>query len=555
MTRYQEVNHVFNNTEIGNGIRFYDHSNSETQGNGTNNTLTISIEEAIERVGYGPFQHRVLLAAGCCFAADSMEILLLSFLSVVLQVEWNLTSNHTKAITSSVFLGAMIGTLVLGPAGDRIGRKPVFILTAAMIAIFGFGTAAVTSFGMLLVIRFMVGFGVGGLTVPFDVLAEFMPLSHRGSNLLLIEYFWTLGTLCVPGIAYLTLGHHSEDATTSAMSGDDNVNNSPSSWRLFVVLCSLPCVLSTALAMYCVPESPRWLLSMKRDEEALSVLRLAAQINGQNPVSAFPIGTKISDDNCLEGEKGCTELLSPKWRRITINLWCTWAGFAVLYYGTIMIITQVFAAIPNNDNNEAKQSERYSFDYQAIFLSATAEIAGTTIMVVVVDRIGRIPMQAVSYLLGGVCVFLFCIIASGDIDTNRTSLIATSFLARMFFMSASCASWVSTAEILTTEIRTTGHSAANAVARLSGAFSPFILNLNGSTSYTNTGFIILLISIGTCFVTWNLPETKGQSMGAVQSNNLQTGLHMSVDDDEEDIDQIEAKEMTATTNGLLRPLS
>ena len=109
----------------------------------------------------GRFQIKILIAAGLCFAADAMEILLLSFLAVILQVEWKLSEEETDSIISTVFAGAMLGTLVLSPLSDQIGRRPVFSLTAAIIAIFGMATAFCTSFPMLLVVRSLVGFGVG----------------------------------------------------------------------------------------------------------------------------------------------------------------------------------------------------------------------------------------------------------------------------------------------------------------------------------------------------------------------------------------------------------
>lgn len=156
----------------------------------------ISIDDAVESLGMGGFQYRILFAAGLCFAADSMEVLLLSFLAVVLKAVWGLSDDQTATITSSVFVGALLGTLTLGYLGDRLGRKPVFTLTAGIICISGFLTAVANDYWTLLFFRFLVGFGVGGLTVPFDTLAEFVPNSHRGSNLLLIEYFWTAGTIC-----------------------------------------------------------------------------------------------------------------------------------------------------------------------------------------------------------------------------------------------------------------------------------------------------------------------------------------------------------------------
>lgn len=113
-----------------------------------------------------------------------MEILLLSFLSVILTVEWGLEGHQNDLLISVVFLGAMIGTLILSPLGDHMGRRPVFSLTAAIIAIFGIGTAFCSNYTQLLLARFMVGFGVGGLVVPFDTLAEFLPAEYRGPNLL-----------------------------------------------------------------------------------------------------------------------------------------------------------------------------------------------------------------------------------------------------------------------------------------------------------------------------------------------------------------------------------
>jgi hypothetical protein len=146
----------------GYGSRTTSTTTTVSTGDSGNLGPAINMDQAIELVGNGPFQTRILIAAGLCFASDSMEVLLLSFLAVVLQAEWGLTDGQTDAITSSVFVGAMLGTLTLGPLGDKLGRKPVFTATAAIISLFGFLTAAATNYPALLMIRFLVGFGVGG---------------------------------------------------------------------------------------------------------------------------------------------------------------------------------------------------------------------------------------------------------------------------------------------------------------------------------------------------------------------------------------------------------
>ena len=117
---------------------------------------TISIEKALDLVGCGNFQYRVLLAAGLCFAADSLEVLLLTFLSPILKNEWDLTTQQSAGIVSAVFAGAMMGTLFLGSMGDLYGRRPVYLVAASFVAFFGFATCLATNYETLVAMRFFV---------------------------------------------------------------------------------------------------------------------------------------------------------------------------------------------------------------------------------------------------------------------------------------------------------------------------------------------------------------------------------------------------------------
>jgi MFS family permease len=490
-----------------------------TEGNEhEDDALLISIDEAIERLGMGKFQYMILFASGLCFAADAMQVILMSFLALVLQNEWGLNKSETASVTSLLFAGAMFGTLVLGPLADRLGRRPVFLIAAFIISVFGFLTSLATNSWVLMVTVLGIGFGVGGLTIPFDLLSEFLPSQGRGVNLLLIEYFWTIGCLYVVVVAFFTL--------------HDGRNH----WRIFIALCSLPCFLAMLVGYFYVPESARWLSSEGRRDDAMKVLRDAAYANGLDMNITFPEGMGLIPEK-VDKEATLADLLKPQWREITVRLCSAWAFSAFGYYGAILTITKVFEESKGTSSN-TRQND-YGFDYSAIFVSSAAELVGTTLVILAVDRVGRISSQVVAYLLAG---FFICVL--GVLSEQRASrfvLVAAAFLARVFEMSGTCVTWVSTAEILTTEVRTTGHSAANALARMGAFFCPFLVQDN---SPKVIGVFMLFVHIFTALCVSKLPETKGKSMGvhvhhleqdssdqhAVDSANLDDGVCDCLDD-------------------------
>jgi len=360
-------------------------------------------------------------------------------------------------------------------------------------------TAVAPNYRCLLTALFGVGTGVGGLTVPFDVLAEFLPSENRGTNLLLINYFWTVGVLYVVVIAYFLLQEHEP------------------AWRTFVALCALPCLLSLVMGYCCVPESPRWLASQGRAPEALEILRQAAAVNRRDVEFLFPPALRLQEVP-EEKHAAISDLFTSKWRYITMRLWGAWFFFAFGYYGTLLATTRVFATEEDttNDTDNSLQGAREDFDYSAIFISSLAEIVGTSMVILVVDRIGRIPSQVVSYGVAGVLLCLLCTLA-GLGHTSRSTLIVLGFFARAFEMAGTCCSWVSTAEILTTDVRGTGHSTANAIARIGAFLCPFLVE--GDAPLVKVGVVMLLVHMSTVLCVYKLPETKGRLMGYVEEED------------------------------------
>jgi MFS family permease len=197
-----------------------------------------SLEDILDEIGMGFFQYRLMAICGLAFMADSMEISLLGYLSQCAGQSFDLDNAKKASISGVVFAGQLIGSLLWGRIGDRYGRRVAFLMSASTISLFGFLTGLSPNYTSLLMARMFCGIGIGGVIIPFDIIAEFMPLSHRGQFLVLIEYFWTLGSMLVAGLAWTLL--------------------SSSSWRVLAVLTAVPVSLSLLLGVFCLPESVRW---------------------------------------------------------------------------------------------------------------------------------------------------------------------------------------------------------------------------------------------------------------------------------------------------------
>ena len=154
------------------------------------------------------------------------------------------------------------------------------------------------------------------------------------------------------------------------------------------------------------------------------------------------------------------------------------------------------------------------FDYEAILVASLSEIVATTFTIFTIDKLGRKRLHALSFGLGGVFVFGLCGLGSSNGDaTGRQRSILLSFLSRMWIFVGSAVTWIWTAEVLETHLRTTGHSMANAGGRIGGFISPYLVSPT-RFSYPTIGIILWIVSWTLVTIAWcNLPETVGAPMG------------------------------------------
>jgi len=153
-----------------------------------------SIETAIETLGFGKFQVRMAAIIGLTYMADYVEMMILSILPAALSCEWNIRPWEKATLTTVPFIGMLISGTAWGGFSDKYGRKAGLWLCTIVTFYFGLLSSFAPNFIWVLILRGLVGFGVGGVPQAFTLFSEFSPTVHRAKVFSLLSIFGPVGT-------------------------------------------------------------------------------------------------------------------------------------------------------------------------------------------------------------------------------------------------------------------------------------------------------------------------------------------------------------------------
>ncbi|XP_036791944.1 synaptic vesicle glycoprotein 2C isoform X1 [Oncorhynchus mykiss] len=266
--------------------------------------LAQQYELIIQECGHGRFQWQLFLVLGLALMSDGVEVFVVGF--VLPSAETDMcalggSNSRSGWLGSIVYLGMMVGAFFWGGMSDKMGRRQCLLICMCVNGFFAFLSSFVQGYGMFLLCRVIAGFGTGGVVpIVFSFFAEVLSREKRGEHLSWLCMFWMIGEIYASAMAWAIIPHY---GWSFSMGSAYQFH----SWRVFVVVCALPCVCAV-VALTFMPESPRFYLEVGKHDEAWMILK---QIHDTN-MRARGQPEKVFTVNRIKIPKHLDELVEMK---------------------------------------------------------------------------------------------------------------------------------------------------------------------------------------------------------------------------------------------------
>ncbi len=417
------------------------------------------------------FLRRVTSATAFGEGLDGYDLGAISVVLPVITQDLDLSSLMVGLIGASTLIGIFLGGPVVGYLTDRFGRRRLFTLDVVGFVILGLLQIVVANAWELLLVRLLLGVAIGAeYAIGPTMLAELSPAKGRGSRLSNLQVCWYVGFLLAVVLAYVMM-------------------SAGVPWRWILGTSAVPAIVTLVLR-YGLPESPRWLMSRDRVEEARRI------------VNQYLGGEEYFTTEDLAGESTkpghFRELFAPGMRSRTSFVCIFWACLVAPYFAIFTFAPLVFAALHLSDQRAGTIA--------ANGVAALGALAG----MLVIERIGRRPL-----LIGSFWIMAVALIVVGGWSTAPSLVVVVCFAAFSFFNAVSGdLTGVYPSEIFPSELRASGIGLAAAASRVGAAIGTFLLPVG--VSHIGVGPSVL-IGAAVCVIGAGVshlwaPETTGLSL-------------------------------------------
>jgi putative MFS transporter len=391
----------------------------------------------LDRLPFGPFHWRVLRLIGLGIFFDGFDNSMgPSVLAALTKGGWSDMATSANFI-SVTFAGLALGAFLSGVLGDRLGRRFAYQFNLAIFGVTCLLSAVAPSMTWLIVLRGIMGVGIGAeYVIGYSMACEFVPPQRRGWALGVMAFASMSSGFVVSLLAALVIPHFG--------------------WRPLYVIGGGGALFVWFLRRK-LPESPRWLEKMGRRAEAervISAIEQEASNGAPLPPPRIPAGTEA------DGWVPVSVLVSrPVIRRTALATW-TCISVMVGSYSFISWVPSLFV----------EQGYTLSRSLSFSTIMAFGNVIGPATCILISDRLGRRRAMIAAAVCCGVAALAYSQ-QTGLFGLLALGLAVTALMSLLMGLGVGGYS----PELFPTEYRLRGNGLAQTVGRLAVVFSPYVV--------------------------------------------------------------------------------
>jgi putative MFS transporter len=410
----------------------------------------------LDRLPISSFQYRIFWLVGAGMFFDGYDLYIAGgVLASTLQSKFS-TGPENLQFISLTFVGMTLGSLITGFVGDKFGRRFTYQINLLIFGLASLAAAFAPSMGVLIVCRFFQGLGLGAeIVVGYSTLTEFVPPKTRGRWLSMMAFLTVTGFPVTALLGYLIIPNFG--------------------WRPMFIIAGIGSLIVWYLRKN-LPESPRWLESQGRTEEAEALMQTIEKEASDNkplpqPVVSAPVAQVAASD--MLKPPLLQRMIVGSWVLITIN---------TLIFGFVIFLPQFFL----------RQGLTIANSLAYTLVLSAASLVGCALGAYLSDAIGRrmsiIGASVVTILAGYVY-------ARFNAASDAAIVLSVGFvLIVAIYVQTALLFGVYTTELFPTEIRLRANGICNTLGRGATMVSPFIVGAL-MASYQLPGAVWLMIGL------------------------------------------------------------
>ncbi|KAI0349739.1 MFS general substrate transporter [Trametes cingulata] len=462
-----------------------------------------------------------------------------------------LTSRQTLGITIATPAGVILGQLLFGWLGDKIGRKRsygteliVIMLSTILQALAGQGTAgSLSTLGVLILWRFTMGVGIGGdYPISAVISSEFSSVRIRGRVMTAVFANQGWGQLCASLVALAVVTAYKN--TILSGSPEDVLRGLDQMWRIIIGLGCVP----GALALYSrltIPESPRFTMDIERN-----IHRAVRDIDLFMPdMNAWVVDPDAYSQRIEAKKASRSDFFAyfGKWVNLKVLIGTAWSWFAldVAFYGLGLNSGTILKNIKFPDQPVSSNACPAELIYGTLHniaagnlvLSAAGLVPGYWIAFFFIDWWGRKPIQLMGFSVLTVLFIIITIESQNLLSSGGQAFVALYCLANFFQnFGPNVTTFIVPGEAFPTRYRSTAHGISAASGKLGAVLAQLVFQ-NSRPDHLSYGFwaVLTVFMFTGILSTLLIPETKQKSLESLsnESNHLSRLPPLSPADDPE----------------------